>query len=92
MRLTSYAASRGCRTTPHGKIAVGVLASIAFALCISAPTATAQGANPGTYQRPAGSFQIPEFPPGLKWYNVDAPLTMAALRGKMVLLDFWTYG
>lgn len=34
----------------------------------------------------------PEFPPDLEWINVPAPLTMQALRGKIVLLDFWTYG
>lgn len=32
----------------------------------------------------------PEFPP-LDWLNVDRPLTMAALRGKIVLLEFWTF-
>jgi thiol-disulfide isomerase/thioredoxin len=26
-----------------------------------------------------------------KWFN-SAPLTMAGLRGKVVLVDFWTYG
>ena len=33
-----------------------------------------------------------EFPPGLDWLNTDRPLTLAELRGKVVLLDFWTYG
>jgi len=26
------------------------------------------------------------------WINVDKPLSMAALKGKVVLLDFWTFG
>ena len=26
------------------------------------------------------------------WLNTDRPLTLAGLRGKFVLLDFWTYG
>jgi hypothetical protein len=26
------------------------------------------------------------------WINVDAPLSMENLRGKVVLLDMWTYG
>ncbi|GAB4569278.1 MAG: thioredoxin-like domain-containing protein [Anaerolineae bacterium] len=34
----------------------------------------------------------PPFPPELEWLNADRPLTMAELRGKIVLLDFWTYG
>ena len=34
----------------------------------------------------------PELPTGLQWLNTDRPLTLQALRGKVVLLDFWTYG
>lgn len=33
----------------------------------------------------------PEFPSGLQWLNTETPLTIAGLRGKVVLLDFWTY-
>ncbi|TVR72641.1 MAG: hypothetical protein EA427_03065 [Spirochaetaceae bacterium] len=33
-----------------------------------------------------------EFPPGAEWVNTGGPLTMAALEGRYVLLDFWTYG
>jgi cytochrome c biogenesis protein CcdA/thiol-disulfide isomerase/thioredoxin len=34
----------------------------------------------------------PEFTGGGPWFNTDgAPLTMAGLRGKVVLVDFWTY-
>lgn len=42
----------------------------------------------------AGSPQaaIPEFPDDLEWVNVDAPLTREDLRGKIVIMDFWTYG
>lgn len=35
---------------------------------------------------------VPEFPADLSWINTDRPLTLKALRGKLVLLDFWTYG
>lgn len=34
----------------------------------------------------------PEFPTGHTWFNVSEPLTIASLRGKMVVLDFWTLG
>lgn len=34
----------------------------------------------------------PEFKTGLPWLNVSRPLSMKDLRGKAVLLDFWTYG
>jgi hypothetical protein len=26
------------------------------------------------------------------WINVEKPLTMADLKGKIVLMDFWTFG
>ncbi len=38
-----------------------------------------------------GRWPAPEFPPGLEWLNVPRPLTLRELRGKVVLLDFWTY-
>ncbi len=37
------------------------------------------------------SVRAPEFPVGLDWLNTP-PLTIAGLRGKIVILDFWTYG
>ncbi len=39
----------------------------------------------------AGKVNAPEFPPGLEWVNTRRPLTLAELRGRIVLLDFWTY-
>ena len=27
---------------------------------------------------------------GSAWFNTERPLTLADLRGKLVLLDFWT--
>jgi thiol-disulfide isomerase/thioredoxin len=33
----------------------------------------------------------PEFTGIDGWLNTDAPLTLAGLRGKVVLVDFWTY-
>ena len=33
----------------------------------------------------------PEFPRGLAWLNTDRPIQLAQLKGKIVLLDFWTY-
>jgi DNA-binding beta-propeller fold protein YncE len=36
--------------------------------------------------------RAPELTGGRGWLNTDKPLTIAALKGKVVLLDFWTYG
>jgi len=36
--------------------------------------------------------EAPEFPAGAEWLNTNRPLTMKELRGKIVLLDFWTSG
>jgi hypothetical protein len=40
----------------------------------------------------AGKVRAPEFPPGLDWINTRVPLRLTDLRGKIVILEFWTYG
>lgn len=37
-------------------------------------------------------YPAPDFVEGLDWINVPQPLSLEDLRGKMVILDFWTYG
>src|SRR5258705_171403 len=36
--------------------------------------------------------RAPEITGGRGWLNTETPLSIAALKGKVVLLDFWTYG
>jgi hypothetical protein len=38
------------------------------------------------------TVHAPEFPEGIEWVNATEAPSLAALRGKFVLLDFWTYG
>ena len=42
--------------------------------------------------REQGPIHAPELTGAVAWLNVPAPLSLQALRGKVVLLDFWTYG
>ncbi|MBI4784216.1 MAG: redoxin domain-containing protein [Oscillatoriophycideae cyanobacterium NC_groundwater_1537_Pr4_S-0.65um_50_18] len=36
-------------------------------------------------------IRAPELPQDLPWLNCDRPLSLKDLKGRMVLLDFWTY-
>lgn len=39
-----------------------------------------------------GITRAPDFDSaGLSWFNVDQPLSLDALRGRLVILDFWTF-
>ena len=75
------------RTARSVALAAALLASVAvapsFADDLTAPASLLRVA--------AATGSAPEFS-GLKnWFN-SAPLRMSGLRGKVVLVDFWTYG
>jgi hypothetical protein len=38
------------------------------------------------------AVRAPDFPEGLDWINTKGALRLQDLRGKVLLLDFWTYG
>jgi DNA-binding beta-propeller fold protein YncE len=40
----------------------------------------------------AGTVDAPAFPEDLDWINTANPVSLNDLKGKVVLLDFWTYG
>ena len=48
----------------------------------------AQAAEPPFGER----LKVQPFPEGLTWINTTGPLQLTDLRGKFVLLDFWTLG
>ncbi|MCP4964132.1 MAG: redoxin domain-containing protein [bacterium] len=85
----------------------GLLAALALVLvataCTTSPiseepddstTSTADGIEqPAIVEQSfAGTVPAPEFPVDLDWLNIAAPLQMGSLVGKVVVLDFWTYG
>ena len=41
---------------------------------------------------PEGPIPAPSLDGAVAWLNVASPISMAQLRGKVVVLDFWTYG
>lgn len=71
-----------------------ILASIIGALTVGslfAPSMRAENpAGNSTQSQPRR--RAPELTGGRGWLNTDKPLSLAALKGKIVLLDFWTYG
>ena len=67
----------------------------ALSLCLLLVAgARAQGEKGGgdVSARERGRVRAPELEGGRGWLNTDKPLSLAGLRGKVVLLDFWTYG
>lgn len=59
----------------------------------TAPTTTeATTTTEYTGESFAGTVDAPEFPDGLEWINTAEPVTLNSLKGKVVVLDFWTYG
>ncbi len=68
----------------------------AVAVCLLFVAAIqAQGEKGGddvSSSRERGRVRAPELEGGRGWLNTEKPLSIAGLRGKVVLLDFWTYG
>ncbi len=81
-RMLSFVISR--RLSMTKKIAILLLLLLALG-----GMAQAQRSPQELYE---GQFQPPEFPAGLDWINVENSLTLSGLAGKIVILDFWTYG
>jgi DNA-binding beta-propeller fold protein YncE len=42
--------------------------------------------------RNRSKVRAPELNGGKDWLNTDKPLSISGLKGKVILLDFWTYG
>jgi DNA-binding beta-propeller fold protein YncE/thiol-disulfide isomerase/thioredoxin len=89
----------------QSRLHVGFVAIVLFggilAGCDEAamPTATAQVTPPADNSEKqvpaehpfARRIPAPEITGGVEWVNVERPITLASMRGRFVLLDFWTY-
>jgi cytochrome c biogenesis protein CcdA/thiol-disulfide isomerase/thioredoxin len=83
--LEETAAARSALNEVRGEAAHGVGAKAA-----SAPQPTASAAG---HLRLPVLGRAPEFVDNQQWFNTpgDRPLTLRGLRGRVVLVDFWTY-
>lgn len=73
-------------------IAIGVLVQIIALVFTSLiyPGASSKGLEMALQE--GAKIRAPELTGGRGWLNTDKPLSLAGLKGKVVLLDFWTYG
>ncbi len=82
-----------------------ILGALALTACAAPGLPDASPAEPASTGRlgdiaaddSPGPTPLPDYGPAPElhnavWLNVDAPLQLADLRGKVVLIDFWTFG
>jgi thiol-disulfide isomerase/thioredoxin len=71
-------------------LVLSLLSLIALILTPKTPVHSSKGINMPVQER--DRIRAPELKGDRGWLNTDKPLSLAALKGKVVLLDFWTYG
>jgi hypothetical protein len=79
-------------TTSGGRrfgLTAGLLAILAAGLVLG-PAVARRSGGPAAAEPVRPGVTAPEIA-GSPWVN-SGPLTMAALRGRVVLVEFWTYG
>jgi len=70
------------------RLGIGALGAVAlFTFIVTRPQPTPFMPNAPL----TSNIRAPEFPTGADWLNTDKPLSVRGLKGKIVLLDFWTY-
>ena len=93
-----------CWVRPHVKypipLVLGLLFVLAFGACVSSVENTGPTSTPPSAVQPAptpdatintgGKRLAAEFQGGGRWLNSE-PFTLESRRGKVVLVDFWTY-
>ena len=83
----------------HLKLLLGIC--LTLSACVASGS---QSLTTGTSFNPSESntymtvkSNLPDLGPaadfnGTSWINTDVPLTLASLRGKVILVEFWTFG
>ena len=64
---------------------------VVAAILVQPAACTTSGEEQTDVSQFEGRVNAPEFPGGLEWLNTGRRLTLKELRGKIVMLDFWTY-
>ncbi len=73
-----------------GRTLLSLLLAFAVAATVLLPTAL-RAQEPGGKNPFPGRFPAPSLDGGVEWLNTSGPISLKDLRGKIVLLDFWTY-
>ncbi len=81
----------------HSRKLTATVAALAFLLAVAFSTrihSQAPFLSKGVEMavQEGAKIRAPELTGDRGWLNTDKPLSLAALKGKVVLLDFWTYG
>jgi sugar lactone lactonase YvrE/peroxiredoxin len=72
---------------------IALITLIFATACTAAPESGSTSVASSPAREIADGFvAAPDFPLDLDWLNTDRPLSFDELEGKVVLLDFWTYG
>ena len=81
-------------SSPHSPDRRALLAALLSATAVATTGTSTAARAAASATTPAGALPdfgpAPEFPGIERWLNTP-PLTLAQLRGRVVLLDFWTY-